>query len=50
MKWVDEFYDSEKGKVVIVMSPEDANKVVKVISGHPLGSVAKIIGEVLFTS
>ena len=43
----DPLYIANEGKVVIVVSPHDANKVCSVLREDSLGKYAAIIGEVI---
>lgn len=45
----DSLYMANEGKVVIVVSSKDADKVLKVIRRHPLGKNSCVIGEIVRT-
>jgi len=42
----DPLYVANEGKVVIIVSPDDADRVVTAMRQHPLGTQAAIIGEI----
>lgn len=42
----DPFYVANEGKVVMVVAPEDADKVIETMNKNPLGEQASLIGEV----
>lgn len=43
----DPLYIANEGKVVLIVSKEDADKVLKTMKNNPLGKNASIIGEVI---
>jgi hydrogenase expression/formation protein HypE len=43
----DPLYMANEGKVVMIVAPEDANRVLRVMKSHPLGSESSIIGEIV---
>jgi hydrogenase expression/formation protein HypE len=43
----DPLYIANEGKVVMVVAPDAAEKVLSVMNNHPLGKEAGIIGEVM---
>lgn len=43
----DPLYLANEGKVVIIVAPKDASRVIDVMHLHPLGKEAQIIGEVV---
>lgn len=43
----DPLYIANEGKVVIVVTPEDADKVLDILKNHPLGKESAIIGEIV---
>lgn len=43
----DALYMANEGKVVIIVSSEEADKVLEILKSDPLGKDARIIGEVL---
>ena len=45
----DPLYLANEGKVIIVVAPEDADKLINVMRKHSLGKDAQIIGEVVET-
>ncbi len=42
----DPLYVANEGKVVLVVPPEDADRILKVMKQHPLGEKAAVIGEI----
>ena len=44
---LDPLYIANEGKVVIVATPEDVQKILEVMRHHPLGKDAEIIGEIV---
>ncbi|CAH2213310.1 hydrogenase expression/formation protein HypE [Tepidibacter aestuarii] len=44
---LDPLYIANEGKVVLIVSKEDAQRVVEVMRNNPMGKDAQIIGEVL---
>ena len=47
MLGLDPLYVANEGKLVAVVPPHDADRLLGVMHGHPLGSNAAIIGEVV---
>jgi hydrogenase expression/formation protein HypE len=47
MLGLDPLYVANEGKLVAVVSPEDAERVLEVMRAHPLGRNAALIGEVV---
>jgi hydrogenase expression/formation protein HypE len=43
---IDPLYVANEGKMVLVVAPEEAEKALAVLRGHPFGREAAIIGEV----
>src|SRR3989338_718957 len=43
----DPLYIANEGKVIMIVSPEDKDKVLKIMQNHPLGKDTRIIGEVV---
>lgn len=43
----DPLYVANEGKVVMVVSPNDTEKVLKSLRNHPLGADAAVIGEIV---
>ncbi len=41
----DPFYVANEGKLVMVVHPEDTDKVIRTMKNHPLGKQAAVIGE-----
>jgi hydrogenase expression/formation protein HypE len=46
----DPLYVANEGKVVIVVSDEDADKLFNILKNHPLGNQSKIFGEITDTN
>ncbi len=46
MLGLDPLYVANEGKLIAVVAPEDAEKVLEVMRNNPLGKEAKIIGEI----
>ncbi len=46
MLGLDPLYVANEGKLIAVVSPEDADKVLEAMQNNPLGREAKIIGEI----
>ena len=46
MLGLDPLYVANEGKLVAICAPEDAETLLNVMRGHPLGSDAAIIGTV----
>jgi hydrogenase expression/formation protein HypE len=44
---LDPLYVANEGKLVAIVSPEEADKVLSAMHAHPLGGNAAIIGEVV---
>jgi hydrogenase expression/formation protein HypE len=44
---LDPLYVANEGKLIAVVPPEDAERLLDVMRGHPLGKQAAIIGEVV---
>jgi hydrogenase expression/formation protein HypE len=47
MLGLDPLYVANEGKLVAVVPPEDADRLLQVMRGHPLGRDAAVIGEVV---
>ena len=47
MLGLDPLYVANEGKLVAVVPPEDANRVLQAMRAHPLGKNAALIGEVV---
>ena len=47
MLGLDPLYVANEGKLIAVVPPEDADRLVEVMRTHPLGRDAAIIGEVV---
>ncbi len=47
MLGLDPLYVANEGKLIAVVPPEDAERLVDVMRTHPLGRNAAIIGEVV---
>ena len=47
MLGLDPLYVANEGKLIAVVPPEDADRLLEVMRGHPLGRNAAIIGEVV---
>jgi hydrogenase expression/formation protein HypE len=47
MLGLDPLYVANEGKLVAVVPPDDADRVLEVMRRHPLGQSAAIIGEVV---
>ena len=47
MLGLDPLYVANEGKLLAVVPAEDAERLVQVMRGHPLGRNAAIIGEVV---
>ena len=47
MLGLDPFYVANEGKLIAVVPPHDADRLLGVMHGHPLGRNAAIIGEVV---
>ena len=47
MLGLDPLYVANEGKLIAVVPPEDADRLVEVMRAHPLGRDAAIIGEVV---
>ncbi len=47
MLGLDPLYVANEGKLVAVVPPQDADRLLDVMHGHPLGQSAAIIGEVV---
>lgn len=43
----DPLYVANEGKLVAICAPEDADRLLSAMQGHPLGAEAAIIGEVI---
>jgi hydrogenase expression/formation protein HypE len=43
---IDPLYVANEGKMVLVVAPEEAEKALAVLRGHPFGREAAIIGEI----
>lgn len=43
----DPLYIANEGKVIMIVSPKDKDKVLKIMQNHPLGKDTRIIGEVV---
>jgi len=43
----DSLYVANEGKVVLVVAPEDAERVKEEMRRHPLGKNSRIIGEII---
>ncbi len=43
---IDPMYVANEGKMLAIVAPEDANKVLNFMRSHPLGKEASIIGQV----
>ena len=43
---IDPLYVANEGRAILVVSPESANKVLKLLKRHPLGRNARIIGSI----
>lgn len=44
---IDPFYVANEGKALLIASPAEADKIIKLLHKHPKGSHAGIIGEVV---
>lgn len=44
---LDPLYINNEGKVVVIVSDKEAQKVLRAMENHPLGKEAKIIGEII---
>ncbi len=44
---LDVFYVANEGKLIAIVSPEDAELVLRTLQDHPLGQEARIIGQVV---
>jgi hydrogenase expression/formation protein HypE len=47
MLGLDPLYVANEGKLIAVVPPEDADRLLEVVRGHPLGRNAALIGEVV---
>jgi hydrogenase expression/formation protein HypE len=47
MLGLDPLYVANEGKLIAVVPPEDAERLLAVMQSHPLGSKASIIGKVV---
>jgi hydrogenase expression/formation protein HypE len=47
MLGLDSLYVANEGKLIAVVPPEDAGRVLEAMRGHPLGRDAAVIGEVV---
>jgi hydrogenase expression/formation protein HypE len=47
MLGLDPLYVANEGKLIAVVPPEDAGRVLEAMRGHPLGRSAAVIGEVV---
>jgi hydrogenase expression/formation protein HypE len=47
MLGLDPLYVANEGKLIAVVPPEDADRLLEVMRGHPLGRNAAVIGEVV---
>ena len=44
---LDPLYVANEGKLLAIVPPDDASRLVDVMRGHPLGSQAAVVGEVV---
>ena len=44
---LDPLYIANEGKIILMVSKEDANEVIKTLKNNPLGKNAEVIGEVV---
>jgi hydrogenase expression/formation protein HypE len=42
---LDPLYIANEGKIILIVSKEDANEVIKTLKNNPLGKNAEVIGE-----
>ena len=47
MLGLDPLYVANEGKLIAVAAPEDADRLLEVMRGHPLGRDAAVVGEVV---